>query len=99
MTTITFDTHKFIQALKASGVPEKQAEAISEAVKNAQSAIGIATQGDVALLRFSIKRSLRRFAAAGSPRCAAPRRTHCTVLSLLARQWGQVPSTAFAFPS
>jgi hypothetical protein len=51
MGTITFDTHKFIQTLKASGVPEKQAEAITEAVRDAQSATGVATQGDIALLR------------------------------------------------
>jgi len=33
MTTITFDTHKFVKRLKASGFAEEQAEAISEAFK------------------------------------------------------------------
>ncbi len=36
MTTITFDTLKFVRTLKEAGVPERQAEAISEAVRSAQ---------------------------------------------------------------
>ena len=36
MTTITFDTHKFIRTLKEAGVPESQAEAFSDAFKEAQ---------------------------------------------------------------
>ncbi|MBF0136053.1 MAG: CCDC90 family protein [Magnetococcus sp. DMHC-1] len=38
MTTITFDTLKFVRRLKDSGIPENQAEAISEAFKDAQAA-------------------------------------------------------------
>jgi hypothetical protein len=37
MTAITFDTLKFVRTLKAAGVPEIQAEAFSEAFKDAQS--------------------------------------------------------------
>ncbi|MEO5352391.1 MAG: CCDC90 family protein [Magnetococcus sp. XQGC-1] len=33
MTAITFDTFKFIRRLKEAGIPENQAEAISEAIK------------------------------------------------------------------
>lgn len=36
MTTVTFDTHKFIRKLTASGLPPEQAEAISEAFQDAQ---------------------------------------------------------------
>ncbi|MGQ0593332.1 MAG: hypothetical protein ACT4QB_11995 [Gammaproteobacteria bacterium] len=35
MATITFDTHKFVRRLQAAGFEEKQAEAISEAFKEA----------------------------------------------------------------
>jgi len=37
MTTVTFDTHKFIRKLKDAGFDEKQAEAVSEAFRDAQS--------------------------------------------------------------
>jgi hypothetical protein len=47
MSTITFDTHKFINTLKASGLPENQAEAISEAFKEAQSEADLATKRDL----------------------------------------------------
>jgi len=51
MTTITFDTHKIIQTLKASGIEERQAEAITNAVRDAQSSTDTATKGDIELLR------------------------------------------------
>jgi rRNA processing protein Krr1/Pno1 len=35
MTSITFDTLKFVEQLKASGMPEAQAKALSEAQKEA----------------------------------------------------------------
>lgn len=47
MSTVTFDTHKFINTLKASGLPENQAEAISEAFKEAQSEADLATKHDL----------------------------------------------------
>ena len=37
MATVTFDTHKFIRKLKDAGFEEKQAEAVSEAFRDAQS--------------------------------------------------------------
>jgi hypothetical protein len=37
MATVTFDTHKFINTLKAAGFQEQQAEAVAEAFKQAQS--------------------------------------------------------------
>ena len=51
MATITFDTHKFIRTLKAAGVPESQAEAFSDAFKDAQGEAEIATKRDIDDLR------------------------------------------------
>jgi hypothetical protein len=36
MTTITFDTHKFIRRLRSAGFEEAQAEAVAEAFQEAQ---------------------------------------------------------------
>jgi DNA-binding transcriptional MerR regulator len=50
MTTITFDTLKFVERLKAAGVPEEQAKAIMEAQKEAlgeAAAITLATKPDI----------------------------------------------------
>jgi hypothetical protein len=51
MATITFDTHKFIRTLKAAGVPESQAEAFSEAFKEAQGEANLASKRDIDDLR------------------------------------------------
>ena len=37
MTTITFDTHKFIRKLRSAGFAEEQAEAVADAFAEAQS--------------------------------------------------------------
>jgi hypothetical protein len=37
MSTITFDTHKFIRKLRDAGFEEKQAEAVADAFQEAQS--------------------------------------------------------------
>jgi len=47
MTTITFDTLKFVETLKEAGMPEKQAKAISSAVKEAHETAELATKPDV----------------------------------------------------
>jgi hypothetical protein len=59
MTTITFDTHKFIRTLKDAGLPESQAEAFSEALKEAQGEAELATQHDIRDVRRDIE-DLRR---------------------------------------
>ncbi|MEY3881056.1 MAG: hypothetical protein RIQ94_1852 [Pseudomonadota bacterium] len=59
MTTITFDTHKFIRTLKNAGVDEIQAEAFSEAFKEAQGEAELATQHDINEVRRDIN-DLRR---------------------------------------
>ena len=47
MATITFDTLKCVRKLKDAGVPENQAEAISEAFKDAQGEAELATKHDI----------------------------------------------------
>ncbi len=59
MTTITFDTHKFVRTLKDAGIPESQAEAFSEAFKDAQGEAELATQRDINDVRRDID-DLRR---------------------------------------
>jgi hypothetical protein len=59
MTTITFDTHKFVRTLKEAGVSESQAEAFSEAFKEAQGEAELATQHDIQDVRRDIN-DLRR---------------------------------------
>ena len=54
MTTVTFDTLKFV-TLKAAGVPENQAEAFSEAFKDAQSDTELATKYDLKELELRLE--------------------------------------------
>jgi hypothetical protein len=54
MATITFDTHKFIRTLKDAGVPENQAEAFSDAFKDAQGEAELATRRDIDDMRRDI---------------------------------------------
>ncbi|SDY42910.1 Protein of unknown function [Allochromatium warmingii] len=55
MTTIVFDTHKFIRTLKESGIPEGQAEAISEAFRAAHVEADLATKADLNALELSVR--------------------------------------------
>jgi hypothetical protein len=54
MATITFDTLKFVRTLKSAGVPESQAEAFSEAFKEAQGEAELATQHGINDVRRDI---------------------------------------------
>jgi hypothetical protein len=47
MATITFDTLKFVEKLKASGIPDDQAKAIAEALRDAQGDAGLVTKKDL----------------------------------------------------
>lgn len=58
MTTITFDTHKFITTLIEAGFEVKQAEAVSEAFKVAQTDTDVASKQDIESLRQDMKVSL-----------------------------------------
>lgn len=55
MAAITFDTLKFVRTLKAAGVPENQAEAFSEAFKDAQSDAEMATKHDLKELELRLE--------------------------------------------
>lgn len=54
MTTITFDTLKFVHRLRSAGIPEPQAEAITEAFKDASGEAEVATRRDVERLEAKI---------------------------------------------
>lgn len=51
MSTITFDTLKFADTLKAAGVPDKQAEAEARAVAAAIGEVDVATRRAIEDLR------------------------------------------------
>jgi len=54
MSTVTFDTLEFVRTLEAAGMPVKQAEAISVAVRKAQNSADVATKGDIRELAAKI---------------------------------------------
>ncbi|MCA1607233.1 MAG: CCDC90 family protein [Acidobacteria bacterium] len=57
MSTVTFDTLKFVERLKAAGVPEAQAKAMAEAQQEALSesvATQFATKADLAELKLGM---------------------------------------------
>ena len=54
MAAITFDTLKFVERLKHSGMSEKNAKAISEAFKEAQSEMELATKSDLKELGYQL---------------------------------------------
>lgn len=47
MTSITFDTHKFIRKLRDAGFEERQAEAVSDAFKEATGEAELVTKQDL----------------------------------------------------
>lgn len=59
MTTLTFDTLKFANRLKAAGVPEKQAEAEAEALayvmQDAFSTADLSTKSDLAIVKADLE--------------------------------------------
>ncbi|MBF0473903.1 MAG: DUF1640 domain-containing protein [Nitrospirae bacterium] len=57
MSTITFDTHVFIKRLKDAGISEPQAEAMSDAFKEAQQgSIGeLSTKQDIKEIKHEMK--------------------------------------------
>jgi len=67
MATVTFDTLEFVKTLESAGMPVKQAEAISIAVRKAYESIDVATKGDIALLRseLALHRWMLGFVLAG----------------------------------
>ncbi|AUB82210.1 DUF1640 domain-containing protein [Candidatus Thiodictyon syntrophicum] len=59
MTTIAFDTHKFLRTIKESGVPENQAEAIAEAFRAAQVEADPVTRTDLAAHGTDLRHALQ----------------------------------------
>lgn len=55
MTTITFDTLKFVHKLRDSGMPEPQAEALAEAFKQISSEAELATRQDIRELELRLE--------------------------------------------
>jgi hypothetical protein len=58
MATITFDTLKFVEKLKASGIPDEQAKAIVEAFRDAQSDADLVTKKDLQIELAPLKSDL-----------------------------------------
>nr|VFJ54352.1 MAG: Protein of unknown function (DUF1640) [Candidatus Kentron sp. FW] len=59
MTTITFDTLKFVRTLQAANFSEEQAEALSTAIKDVQRESDLATKADLRELEKATKADLR----------------------------------------
>ncbi|PIX96279.1 MAG: hypothetical protein CO126_11750 [Hydrogenophilales bacterium CG_4_9_14_3_um_filter_63_34] len=55
MSTITFDTHKFIRTLRDAGFEERQAEAMSSAFRDAITDSALVTKIDLDLAVAEIK--------------------------------------------
>ena len=63
MATITFDTYKFIQKLKDSGLPEAQAKAILETVQEAHETADLVTKRDLITALAETKLDIIRWIA------------------------------------
>ena len=59
MTAITFDTHKFVRKLKDAGFEEKQAEAVADAFRDAQTETETVTKHDLKELELSLKAEMQ----------------------------------------
>ncbi len=55
MSTVTFDTLKFVEKLEKAGVVREQAAAMAEAFKDASGEAELATKSDIELVRFEIR--------------------------------------------
>jgi len=58
MTSVTFDTLKFVEKLKASGIPDVEAKAIVEAFRDAQSDAELVTKKDLRIELAPLKSDL-----------------------------------------
>lgn len=58
MATVTFDTDKFVRRLKESGFDEKQAEAVADAFRDAQTETDPLTKKDMQIELSSIRSDL-----------------------------------------
>lgn len=58
VTSVTFDTLKFVEKLKASGMPDAEAKAIAEAFRDAQSDAELVTKKDLQIELAPLKGDL-----------------------------------------
>ena len=58
MTTITFDTHKYVRKLQEAGFDEKQAEGLTEAMRSALDESELVTRKDLQIELAPIKSDL-----------------------------------------
>ena len=59
MATIIFDTLKFVKKLKTAGMPEKQAQALSEALQDTHLEAELATKSDIKALELVTKADIK----------------------------------------
>lgn len=59
MSTVTFDTLKFVKTLEASGIEEKQAEAIAAAYRDAATDQELITKKDLQIELAPVKTELQ----------------------------------------
>lgn len=55
MSPTTFDTYKFIKKLKAAGMPEQQAEAVIESIKETRKVLDFVSKKDLGVLSRDMK--------------------------------------------
>ena len=58
MATVTFDTLKFAERLRAAGIAEQQARAIAEALQDAQGEAKLVTKADMQVALAELKRDV-----------------------------------------
>lgn len=58
MAAVTFDTHKFVRKLKEAGFDEKQAEALTEALRDAIDDSALVTRKDLQIELAPLKADL-----------------------------------------
>ena len=61
MATITFDTLKFVEKLKAGGIPDEQAKAISEAFRDASGEADLVSKKDLQIELAPIRAECLRY--------------------------------------
>jgi hypothetical protein len=59
VATATFDTHKAVRSMEAAGMPTSQAEAIMNALKEAQENAELVTRKDLEISLSPIRSTLR----------------------------------------
>ncbi len=60
MATISFDTHKFVKTLQEAGFDQRQAEALTAAVRDVSSEVEVATKRDLERLESKLDARFER---------------------------------------